>query len=442
MINSTFNTSIKRDFSNTLVPPRFFFTETSFDGADVFLIPIHFLFNGRSVTLFQNNVIKEEALYTSKNWVKTAFVITVFAPPFILGLVVSPTAAILASIPIGFLSTMTIIGVALKAIALCSSEERKGRKAIANFYQDGNKFNQPMPLAVSQRVLDRKMATLRAKMTSYAVWENPAFIQEVDDYLKIAAMAMEQFFGDLEKLSNNAPEMAKWLSERKIKKEELASLKTQEMLRSENEEEKELLKDGKDLPTEEENPLTHHFFNNSFFDLYHHARRCCIFDKRGMKVKTLSEADQAIYFKEGTPQYQWRMTFNSLCKRFEQYIHTNTDGNQTKLSLRETLWDLSKSLYKPWENEKEWNRYLDQKNKPTPTDKDEMVLDDIEESETTEFNVKLFRKELKKVEESQNERLLVSRKNDISYCVWLWTTQDEKPLKGPSELFPSKPFLI
>lgn len=311
MFNAVFNTSVRHDLTETLTPD-WLSPLTNYELTDSLLAPLHFLFNGRSVVLFQNNVVREDRS-SVKTWVKVALVTTVIAFPVISG----PIGAI----PLILYSAMTLMGVTIRTFSLYfSEEERKTRKVIADFYQDPNKFEKKMPLALAQRVLEYKMAQLKFKMKNPDIWNNPAFIQEVDDYMKIAAIAMEQFFEDLEKLSKGkVQDMAVWLSTEEVKKEDVQSLKNDGMIAYQKKREAELLKMGRERRLNEENPLRYHFFNGSFFLMYHTARHFTYQDPNTSEWKENSSPNQAVYFTKGTPQYRWRTTFNALSKKFNDY---------------------------------------------------------------------------------------------------------------------------
>lgn len=436
MINSIFNTRKELYISHQLIPCEYSAPTPSHQFisnlGDVFLLPAHFLFNGRNVTLFQNYVINDEAVFNGPKWVKNVLIISLIAPPLIAGFMISSSAATIASIPLIFLGEIVAIGLIFKTISFCFSAEREERKAMAKFYQEGQVRVEPqMPLRVAQRVLDIKMEKLKTKMTEVNVWKDPTFIKEVSDYLDDAAVAMNRFFDDLEKMTNHDVNlMAKFLTKIFLKKDCFNYFKTQKMLDFDQKEFKKVKK--------EKNPFIHHFFNHSYFDMYHRARRCMIWKDDSWQGKLILDTDQVPFFDPTKPQYQWRMKFNQLCDRFNQYIKKNGDVNETVFTLKETL-NLTDFNNKPW-NAENWNEFITTRGQEKNNPKLEEVIEEYLEEGGKVSVQKRFRNELLKIKRETDNQIQEKKKKDPNQCILVWSTPDEKYLKGFNEGLPKKPF--
>ena len=138
------------------------------------LRPARYLFHGKTVTLYKEEVIHCDVSYPEKTWERTALAISLLIPGLILGLL-------------------------SKFFEYFSSTLRKEKSISAAFILANSNVqaSEKMPLNVSYRIIFKKYEAIEKRMTSEKIWNDIQFISFVTDFMNDAEMVMNRLMNGM-----------------------------------------------------------------------------------------------------------------------------------------------------------------------------------------------------------------------------------------------------
>lgn len=242
--------------------------------SNVCFAPTRYLFGGETLHLEQYNPEKRSYFHfkeksfqgAEKTWLNTPLAVSLFIPGLILGT------------------------VSRSLTRFCPG--LNGNQSILNHLQESKpktpKFlSEAESLTESHKKMDDKASKLLMKMSKREIWQDPSFIIDVNMFMKDAYKEVKIYYSQLSMEANGDP------------------------------------KRMAELMVDQGHYYCRSYFRSSVIEMYHLARGCVHYAKRGedeiARYLPLSYENQKPYFTPGTLQWEWRMLYNKVCKKIDDY---------------------------------------------------------------------------------------------------------------------------
>ena len=249
----------------------FFNTEVSSENssqaeilANLAFSPIRYLFQGRTVEIYEELVALDRQTYVEKNWKKTALAVICLVPGFLVGLVA-------------------------KLVSYWFTSARLNYKLTKAFYDEP--FVPPVlikriSLDDSHTELEKKYDSIYKRMDSKEIWDDLDFIHEVDDFMREAFQEMLLVYDEFESHYGND-------------KDKMAEAMVRDFYK---------------------------YFHASLAKMYHLARGHAYFveaegDSKEEKWEfpDLTIEDQKAYFNPQMAQWEWQKLYNTCCQMLDDH---------------------------------------------------------------------------------------------------------------------------
>lgn len=325
MFSSYFNVAVSSKESNFFVHQ-----------ANAGFAPLRYLFRGRTVEVIDEKIIKEYQSFSENKNERYSSI--VWSRHNLNDWMLTAKKVLPVALALILLIPGLIWGVGNKLIAYCFESTRRDL-AIANkllsqpFVPPAIDLNIAPGLDVADGQAWMKFALMTRKLTSKEIWKDPAFIQEVSEFMEEAYNVMVIYFNQLETRHNgNRDEMAQVMVRQPQSYLGVSGDKLPECIK----------RDTTDY--------CHRYFQGSLTDIYHLARGCqylvdnpCVEGEMMMRCWSLDTEDQTPYFTTGTPQYRWRMLYNDFCQMLDRYgLREKLNGSDNTRGLDQRFGNWAK----------------------------------------------------------------------------------------------------